>query len=214
MGTSDLTAKQGVLLDLDGTLVDSVYHHVRIWCDILQSAGHRVEHWHVHRAIGMSSARLVPWLTGTSDVDTERLTQEHERRFLECASKLSPTHGAQALLDDLAKREVPHHVVTSAAPAVRRVLFEVLGQELPTTDAGVDAPTKPAANPVLGGASSLGIPPERLTFVGDSVWDGEAARRACVHFIAVRSGGFADGLLLQSGALWVENAPRDLIGRL
>ena len=214
METGNHSAKQGVLLDLDGTLVDSVYHHVRIWYEVLQSAGHAVEHWKVHRAIGMSSKRLVPWLAGTPDVDTESLAQEHECRFLECASKLIPTQGALALLDDLAMRKVPHHVVTSAAPAVRRALFEALGRELPTTDAGADAPTKPAANPILSGASALGIPAERLTFVGDSVWDGEAARRASVHFIAVRCGGFADAMLLQSGALWVENAPRDLIGRL
>jgi phosphoglycolate phosphatase-like HAD superfamily hydrolase len=206
--------KQGVLLDLDGTLVDSVYQHVCVWHDVLESHGHRVPHWRIHRAIGMGASRLVPWLIGKSEAQAEAMADEHDRRFIELAPKLQPTTGALELLDDLEQRRVPHHVVTSAKPEAQRALFDVLGRSLATTDASEVSDTKPTADPVFAGARALGISVERLSFVGDSLWDGEAARRAGVPFIAVRCGGFSDELLRQSSALWVEDSPRELIGRL
>jgi beta-phosphoglucomutase-like phosphatase (HAD superfamily) len=42
------------LLDLDGTLVDSVYEHVLAWHEALNAEGIELSVWRIHRKIGMS----------------------------------------------------------------------------------------------------------------------------------------------------------------
>ena len=45
---------QGLLFDLDGTLVESVYQHVLAWQDALDAAGIELSVWRIHRKVGMS----------------------------------------------------------------------------------------------------------------------------------------------------------------
>jgi beta-phosphoglucomutase-like phosphatase (HAD superfamily) len=42
------------VLDLDGTLVDSVYQHVLAWQEALEAGGIELSVWRIHRRIGMS----------------------------------------------------------------------------------------------------------------------------------------------------------------
>ena len=44
----------GLIFDLDGTLVDTVYAHVFSWQKALQESGMAVDGWRIHRKIGMS----------------------------------------------------------------------------------------------------------------------------------------------------------------
>jgi phosphoglycolate phosphatase-like HAD superfamily hydrolase len=181
-------ASHGVLFDLDGTLVDSVYHHVRIWHDVLRENGLPASHWKVHRGIGLPSDRLLRWLLGEAPKNAELLTAEHDRRFAQCALELTATDGALALLRDLEARDVPFLAVTSAGESTRKAL--------------------------IAAVKELGLEAAQVTFIGDAIWDAEAARRSGLPFIGLRCGGFSDELLRQAGALWTEDAPRDLIGRL
>jgi HAD superfamily hydrolase (TIGR01509 family) len=206
-------AQHAVLFDLDGTLVDSVYQHARIWHELLAEHGLRVPHWKVHRAIGLPSDRLLAWLLGERPDAEADMVAAHEQRFLEQAAKLGATDGALLLLADLDERKVPCYAVTSATEAIRGALFKALGRSVPMTD-GAAKGSKPQADPILGAVHTLGLDPLQVTMVGDAIWDGEAARRAGTHFIAVRCGGNSDELLRQAGALWVEDSPRGLIGRL
>lgn len=205
---------QGVLLDLDGTLVDSVYQHVSILHQVLLERDVVVPHWKIHAGIGLDMERLLLWLLGAMPEDREAMEEAHTERFLEATKKLRPTTGALALLDDLQRREIPHHVVTSANGEMRSALFEVLGRELPVTDAEESQASKPAPDPIEAGARSLNLDPTAVTMIGDSVWDGEAATRCGARFIGLRTGGFAPRALRRAGAIWVEDAPRDLVGRL
>jgi HAD superfamily hydrolase (TIGR01549 family) len=204
--------RHGVLFDLDGTLVDSVYQHVRIWHDVLAEHGFTVPHWKVHRGIGLPSDRLLSYLLGERPADAKKMSEEHERRFLDDAPSLRSTAGAEALLDELEERRVPFCAVTSAAPETRDALFKALARTLPCCSP--KAGEKPNPEPLVAAAAELGLEPGQVTMIGDAVWDGEAARRCGAHFIGLRCGGTADSLLRQAGAIWVEDAPRDLMGRL
>src|SRR5215470_10644136 len=51
-----------VLLDLDGTLTDSVYEHVLTWREALEEAEIRLPNWKIHRRIGMSGRQFLPGL--------------------------------------------------------------------------------------------------------------------------------------------------------
>jgi phosphoglycolate phosphatase-like HAD superfamily hydrolase len=101
--------------------------------------------------------------------------------------------------------------VTSANEATRTVLFDALGRALPVAP---EAGSKPDQGPMLAALKALDREPDQVTMIGDSVWDAESAHRSGVHFVGLRCGGMSAELLRQAGALWVEDAPRDLIGRL
>ena len=212
---SEISYTAAVLLDLDGTLVDSVYLHVDTWHRTLRDAGYDVPAWRVHASIGMGSERLVPWLLGHTPDDVDELSGEHHRLFLERADELRPTRGARELVADLEHRGVPFTIATSAKPPVRKALLACLGREdLDATDAGdVDSP-KPAPDLLLAACADLGVPPERATLIGDSPWDAEAARKVGMRAIAVRTGGFGDERLLRAGAEDVVDDPMALAGRL
>jgi HAD superfamily hydrolase (TIGR01509 family) len=203
--------QHAILFDLDGTLVDSVYQHVRIWHDVLREHGYHVAHHQVHKGIGLPSSRLLRWLIGRAVDDEQALIEQHDKLFLEESSTLTPTEGALELLSDLDQREVRYLAVTSAGDSTRGALFEALGRELPVAP---KAGSKPHADPMLRAAQALGLTPAQLTMIGDATWDAEAARRSGMQFVGVRCGGAADAQLLQAGALWIEDSPRALIGRL
>ena len=54
-----MTDRPALLLDLDGTLVDSVYQHAIAWHKALELAGIKLSVWRIHRRIGMSGGLLV-----------------------------------------------------------------------------------------------------------------------------------------------------------
>ena len=214
MNTSnDLHA--GVLLDLDGTLVDSVYQHVVAWHETFRTHGYEVPQWRIHTGIGMGSDRLVPWLLGGHVDDAAELAQEHTRRFLARHEVLRRTEGALELLGDLERRGVAHLISTSANAEEREALFDALGRhDLEYTDADDVDSSKPASDLLLSACEQGGIDPALAIMVGDAPWDAYAAQRAGIRAFSVRCGGFGDGALTAAGAARIVDAPRDLIGQL
>jgi HAD superfamily hydrolase (TIGR01549 family) len=207
-----------VLLDLDGTLVDSVYLHVVCWHDALADAGRPVPARRIHAGIGLGSDRLLRFLLGeVPDPDSAAaLADDHRRRFLDRADSLRPTRGAAALLADLSDRAVPHVVATSAGSAERAALLAVLGDpDVAVTDSDSAADSKPDPAPLRAAAGQLDAPLDPTTLmVGDAPWDGYAAHAAGVTFVAVRCGGFPDPALLGAGAQRIADDPADLLGTL
>lgn len=207
--------RPGVLLDLDGTLVDSVYQHVVAWRAALLDHGHDIPQHRIHAGIGMGSDRLVPWLLGGHVEHHGDLSDAHRKRFLALADQLRPTTGARALLDDLERRKVPFIVATSAGSTERRVLLDALGRDdLPVTDSDDVDSSKPAPDLLVASCHDAHIDPSRAVMVGDAPWDARAARAAGMAAVAVRCGGFGDKALLAAGAERIVDAPRDLIGQL
>lgn len=210
-----MTRDPAVLLDLDGTLVDSVFHHVMAWDEALTAAGHEIPLWRIHAGIGMGGDRIVPWLLGRQVEELAELKDAHRERFLARADTLRPTDGALDLLEDLEVRQVDFAIATSAGGSTRKVLLAALGrEELPNIDAdAVDSP-KPAPDLLLAACAELDREPAAVTLVGDSPWDAEAAKRAGLRAIGVRCGGFGPADLRAAGAVDVADNPRQLIGRL
>jgi HAD superfamily hydrolase (TIGR01509 family) len=209
-----MSTTPAALLDLDGTLVDSVYHHVLAWQDALRDAGYDVPATRIHAGIGMGSDRLLPWLLGGHVDDADAISDAHGERFLARAQDLRPTPGAAALLDDLRRREVDFVIATSAGEATREALLDVLGeQDLPLAGAG-DHDSKPSPDTLIAACGQIGTTPDRAVLVGDAPWDAVAARRIGMLSIAVRCGGFGDALLRESGFSRIVDDPRGLIGQL
>jgi phosphoglycolate phosphatase-like HAD superfamily hydrolase len=205
----------GVLIDLDGTLVDSVYQHVVAWHEAFREHGHDVPQARIHAGIGMGGDRLVPWLLGRHVDHAGELSDDHKRRFLDRTETLRPTTGARELLDDLERREVDFVIATSASGEEREALLGVLGrQDLPVTDSeGVDS-SKPSPELLQVSCAHAGFLPERSLMVGDAPWDAVAARAIAMEAVGVRCGGFSDTVLRQAGARRIADDPAGLIGQL
>lgn len=206
---------RAVVLDLDGTLVDSVHHHVATWHRALVAQGHDVPMVRIHAGIGMGSDRLVPWLLGGHADVTDEISDRHRELFLDVAADLRPTPGALALLDDLAARDVAHVVATSAGPEERAALLAALGREdLEVVDAGDVDSSKPAPDLLMAACDHLGVHPTNAIMVGDSPWDARAAARVSMPCVLVRCGGFGDQELFAAHPARVVDAPADLVAQL
>ncbi len=74
--------RPGVLLDVDGTLLDTNYLQVLAWWRAFRDTGHpEVSMADCHRAIGIASAELVPRLLGDDAADTADVVEAKGRRY-------------------------------------------------------------------------------------------------------------------------------------
>ncbi|MBT0995256.1 HAD family hydrolase [Cellulomonas sp. DKR-3] len=196
-----------VLLDVDGTLVDSNYLHVDAWVRAFADVGMAVDAWRVHRAIGMGSTQLVDKLAGDdADRVREAVVDAHSSYYAEDTDRLRAFDGARELVRALADRGARPVLATSAAPDELERLRAVLDveEELHDVTGGGDVESaKPEPDLVQVALEAADAAPDEAVFVGDTVWDVEAAGRAGVPCVAVRSGGIGDDELTGAGAIAV-----------
>ena len=181
-----------VLLDVDGTLVDSNYLHVDAWVRAFRLVGHEVDAWRVHGAIGMGSPQLIASLVGDDEAERvgDDVTAHHSALYLDLAERLRPFDGARDLIKTIADRGARPVLATSAAPAELERLRAVLDVDdylyAVTGGGDVDA-AKPEPDLVHAALEAAGVPPERAVMLGDSRWDVIAAGRAGVVCVGLRS---------------------------
>ena len=100
------------LFDLDGTLMDSVYHHVLAWQEALARDGIHLSVWRIHRRIGMSGGLLANAMlreTGrpVTPEDADLLRRYHAEAYAERLEQVRPLPGAIELLATLTEYDVP-----------------------------------------------------------------------------------------------------------
>jgi HAD superfamily hydrolase (TIGR01509 family) len=196
-----------IILDLDGTLVDTVYAHVFSWQRAFAEAGMPIDAWRVHRRIGMSGglfARAVAREIGHPlTTEQARFVQErHGEIFRQILPTPRPLPGAVALLYHLREVGVPHGIATSGQHPEIDASLAVL--DLPpgmvVVDRGDVSRAKPEPDLFLACQRRLGVAAEDCYAVGDSVWDLLAARRARMFGVGLLSGGYGQDELLAAGA--------------
>jgi HAD superfamily hydrolase (TIGR01549 family) len=204
-----------VVLDVDGTLVDSVYARTIAWKAAFREVGLEVPSHRIHRAIGLGGDRVVAHLTG--DAVEEGVGDEVRRRHHEYFERLIPeitaTDGAGELLTLLRERGLHVVVASSGEPALTSRLLELVdggpGLVHRIVWGSPSVRSKPAPDLFLAAMQSVGG--TGAVVVGDSVWDAQAARSAGLPCLAVRTGGFDDAELLANGATAVYEDPRELV---
>ena len=220
-GEQDETARTGVLFDLDGTLIDSVYQHVLAWRDALEAEGIDLPVWGIHRKVGMSGglfARALLRETGAAiDAErAERLQQRHEDAFARYAPGVRPLPGANELLDRLTAVGVPWAIATSGRQprAGEGVRLLSVPADTPLITRDLVRHAKPDPDLFVAAAEALHMSIEDCVVVGDSVWDLLAARRARALGVGLLSGGYGQDELERAGAFRVYADPRDLLDHL
>ena len=195
-----MALKAGVLVDIDGTLVDSNYHHTIAWSRALRDHGERVVLASIHRSIGMGSTEMLNSLIGRDD---NAITDSWREYFNELLPEIVPCPGAADLLRALHRRGFVVVLATSSPED----LIDEYRQKLDVNDAIDDVVTssdvdraKPNPDVFAVALEKTGLPPERVMVIGDSVWDVEAARRAGLSCVGLESGGVSHFELEEAGA--------------
>jgi HAD superfamily hydrolase (TIGR01549 family) len=191
------------ILDVDGTLVDTNYHHAIAWYRAFRQHGELLPVWRIHRHIGMGGDQLVGALCGER-VEEEKgddVRSAEKALYLAMIEEVEPLHGARELIIDL--KESGHAVVLASSAKQQEVdhYLDLLdARDLAdgwTTSADVEA-TKPDPDLVVAALEKAGD--RSGVMVGDSTFDCEAAARAGIETLAVLTGGFSEQELLDAGA--------------
>jgi HAD superfamily hydrolase (TIGR01549 family) len=192
------------ILDVDGTLVDSNYHHAIAWYRAFREHDVTPPVWRIHRHIGMGGDQLVAAVAGQEVEERlgDAIRETEGRRYGELIDEVRAFEGAGELLVALRERDHPIVLASSAKEEEAEHYIELLDAaellEAYTTSADVER-TKPKPDLVAAAMQKAG----ELSgvMVGDSTWDIEAASRADVKTIAVLTGGFSEAELRDAGAV-------------
>ena len=210
-----------LILDLDGTLIDTVYAHVFAWQRALSEAGLAIDGWRIHRRIGMSGglfARAVARELGRrlTRAEVEALQDRHGELFRQLLPDRRPLPGAVELLRELRETGIPHGIATSGKrPEIDASLAALgVGTETVVVDRGDVRRAKPAPDLFLEAQGRLGVAPSDCYVVGDAVWDLLAARRAGMLSVGLLTGGYGEDELVRAGAFRVYADAAELRGSL
>ena len=177
-----------LVLDVDGTLLDTNYLHVIAWWEAFRAAGHEVSGFDIHRAIGRGSGDLVQTLIGEED---ESIVEGHAENWAPLREQCIPFHGVPELIRTCAGRGMKVVYCTSGAPEdvedfrKRIGCDDVVAAVVNSSDVEKSKPEPDIVQTALAkveGASGV--------MIGDSVYDVLAAGRCGIPTIAVRTGGF------------------------
>jgi HAD superfamily hydrolase (TIGR01549 family) len=194
------------ILDIDGTLVDTNYHHAVAWYRAFRQSQITLPIWKIHRHIGMGGDKLVAALTSEAfdEEKGEEVRAAEKVLYMELIEECAPMQGARELIEDLKRRGSAVVLASSAKSSEVDYYLDLLdARELAdawTMSDDVEA-TKPDPDLVQAALDKAGT--KDAVMVGDTPWDIEAAGRAKVPTIAVLTGGFAEAELREAGAACV-----------
>jgi len=205
---------RGVLLDVDGTLLDSNDAHARSWAQVFERHGMHIGFEQVRPLVGEGGDKLLPQLTGM-DAESARgkeLSEERRKLFLEkFLPALRPTRGARMFVERLKAKGLRVVIATSANEKELGALLHQAGVKdlIEHATSSDDGASKPDPDIVRAALEEAKLAPAEAVMVGDTPYDIEAAARAGVRTIALRCGGWWDDAAL-GGAVAIYDDPAAL----
>ncbi|MEU1178472.1 HAD family phosphatase [Streptomyces sp. NPDC005820] len=190
--TAEGSALQAVLLDMDGTLVDTEGFWWDVEVEIFAGLGHALDDAWRHVVVGGPMSRSGGFLieaTG-ADITLAELSVLLNEGFEDRITRALPLMpGAARLLAELAEHEIPTALVSAShRRIIDRVLASLGPQHFALTVAGDEvARTKPHPEPYLFAAAGLGVDPARCAVVEDTATGVASAEAAGCHVVAVPS---------------------------
>jgi HAD superfamily hydrolase (TIGR01549 family) len=208
-----------VLLDVDGTLIDSNEAHARAWADVLRDNGWPGITWQdVLPLVGMGGDKLLPKLTGV-EIDSRRgkaLAEERTEHFLTAyAPTIRAFPGTRDLLEAIRERGLKRVIATSAKDDELEILLDRAGVAdlitRETTSDDAKGKSKPDPNIIVAALAKAHAAAGEAIMIGDTPYDVEAATKAGVRTIAFRCGGWGDEPLAGAAAIYA--GPAELVAR-
>ncbi|WP_341528778.1 HAD family hydrolase [Nostoc sp. UHCC 0302] len=211
-------AYQGVILDIDGTLVLSNDAHAQAWVEAFTEFGYEVKFEQVRPLIGMGGDQIIPkFAPELSDQQGKGKEIADKRKELivnKFGTNLTPATGARQLILKMQNEGLRLIIASSATSQELSVLLkaaqidDLLSQDEAATSSDAEA-SKPDPDIVEAALKELNIQPSDVVMLGDTPYDIEAANKAEVDVIALRCGGFDDSQL--KNAIAIYNDPADLL---
>jgi phosphoglycolate phosphatase-like HAD superfamily hydrolase len=209
------SARDTVLLDVDGTLADTTYHHALAWARAFARHDLAPPLWRVHRAIGMGGDKLVAMVAG-DDVERDlgdAVREGWEVEYEHLLPEIVLLDGARDMVMALHERGLRIALASSGKSRFTEHVIELL--DLPegvlaavTSSEDADE-SKPEPDILQAALQDAGG--ERAVLVGDTPYDVASAARMGAPCVALRSGGFGVEELETAGAVLVVDGPRDLV---
>jgi len=199
-----------VLVDVDGTLVDSNYHHVIAWSRALRDHGEDARLAAIHRLVGMGSSAMLQSLIGRDD---RAITTSWRQHFDDLLPEVRAFEHAADLLRALHGRGLVVVLATSSPEDLiahfRSVVDADDAIDFAVTSSDVER-AKPQPDTFEMAMREAGLHRSRVAVLGDSVWDVEAATRAGLPSVTLETGGFSRSELEAAGATAVFKDPGEL----
>jgi HAD superfamily hydrolase (TIGR01549 family) len=205
------------VLDVDGTLVDTNYHHAIAWYRAFREHGLTLPVWRIHRHIGMGGDQLVAAVAGkrVEDRQGDSIRAAETALYADLIGEVQPFADARRLLELLGDHGHRLVLASSGKPdEVDHYLDLLDARELVEawTTSGDVQRTKPDPDLVVTATEKVGG--GEAVMIGDSTFDCEAAARADVPTVAILTGGFSEQELRQAGASAVFESLSELCERL
>ena len=207
--------QNAVLFDIDGTLVDSTYHHALAWQRAFDRHDVTLPLWRIHRTIGMGGDKLVAEVAG-DEVEKrlgDDLRSAWREEYVAIKTEVQPLPGASELVRALADSGFVVALASSGDPEFADEALDDLDIRdvvaVLKTSEDVDG-SKPEPDLIEVTLEAIGT--RRGVMIGDTPYDVEAAGRAGLKCIGLRSGGYSEAELTEAGAALVVDAPADLVG--
>ena len=205
----------GVILDVDGTLVDSNDAHAHSWVEAMAAYGYYVAFEKVRPLIGMGGDKVLPETisVGKDSEQGKAISQKREEIFKErYLPHLTAFPGAKELIEEIRKRGLKVAIASSAKPDELQALLSLVGAadlvEDKTSSQDVQR-SKPDPDVMEVTLERVGLLADEVLMIGDTAWDIEAAQKVHVGTIAFRCGGWSDKDL--AGAIAIYDGPADLL---
>ena len=211
--------RRGVLFDVDGTLVDSSYFHTLAWWQAFRQQGYDVPMASIHHCVGMGGDRLVDsLLPGGRDKDADAgIMASHAALFATNWPVLRAFDGAKDLLAQCHAGGLAVALASSARTQDLLAARRALGADAhihAATSANDAKASKPAPDILVAALEAVGVRPADAVYVGDAVWDMQAAAALGMPAVAFTCGGTSAAELRDAGAVEVYEGPRDLLENL
>ncbi|GCE19622.1 HAD family hydrolase [Dictyobacter kobayashii] len=208
---------KGVILDVDGTLVDSNEAHTRAWVEAMEWAGYHVDFKRVAPLIGMGGDKVLPEVLNISKDSPEgqRISQRRKEIFQQkYLATVKAFPGTAELLHHMHDQGLKLIIATSAEPDELNKMLQLIEPHIEelfenATTSKDASQSKPDPDVVQAAIERIKLSPQELIMIGDTAYDIEAASRASVAAIAFRSGGWSDEDL--KGAVAIYDGPADLL---
>jgi HAD superfamily hydrolase (TIGR01549 family) len=207
---------KAVIFDIDGTLIDSVDLHARSWVESFARYGAEVRLDDVRGHIGEGADRLLPsFVPGIPESKRKQIEEYRSALFKrEYLQKVKPFPKVKDLFTRIRAAGCKLALASSCAADEIDQYKAIAGVSDMTDYVTADdaGSSKPSPDIFLKALERLRpIIPSQTCVVGDTKYDGEAARQAGIPFIGVLSGGSSKQELERSGALAIYRDPADLL---
>jgi HAD superfamily hydrolase (TIGR01509 family) len=206
--------RPAILVDVDGTLVDTNYFHAVAWWRAFRDIGEDVPMSRIHPLIGMGSDQLVHRLIGR---ESEEASDAHSRRYEPFKQEITAFPRAADLLAELARRGARVVLATSSDEEDLARLREAVGADDAVEGAvskGDVAHSKPSPDIFEAALQKFDLGRGRTMVVGDTPWDVEAAAKLGLSTVCVLTGGATREQLEEAGAVAVYEDVGELLDRL